>query len=63
MSLANETFEYFLNILIKTNLKRDENAIKRGFSPRIRNIYNIFVCIKIDNILVSIGKTVNEEAN
>ena len=35
---------------------------KEGFYSE-SEIYNIFVCIKIDNILVSIGKTVNEEAN
>ena len=34
---------------------------EEGFSPKTIKTYNI--CINLDNILVSIGKTVYEEAN
>ena len=34
---------------------------KKGFSPKI--IKTCVICINLDNILVSIGKTVNDEAN
>ena len=40
MTLANKTFEHFLNTFTKINLQWDENAVKRGiFTQNHKNIY------------------------